>query len=140
MQIYPTETTVISKSTIKNMKSKENLKLWFTKSVENLSLRNRFDEMKLTTNIPISYQNQTNSALMLWSSCCHMTEYKILNKMVRINNFPHTLIIYMDFMILCPLHFNVCCNFACKYVLTSSILNQVHNLLSWLWKCVSRTS
>jgi len=55
-----------------------------------------------------------------------------LNKMVCINNFRHTLIIYEDFIILYLLHFNVYCNFTCKYVLTSRILDLVHSLLIWL--------
>jgi hypothetical protein len=80
-----------------------------------------------------------DSTQMLQSCSCHVIQYIHNTALVCIINFHHTLIIYKNFIILCLVHFNVYCNFTCKYVLTSRILHLVHILLTLLWICISHT-
>jgi hypothetical protein len=70
-----------------------------------------------------------DSTLKLQSRSCHVMQYIYNTTLVCINNFHHTLIIYKDFIILCLVHFNVYCNFTCKYVLTSRILHLVTHFM-----------
>ena len=80
--------------------------------------------------LPFVYSKRHNYVTLqpeVISGTCH-----VLSRSCRVT--LHTLLSqYLNnFIILCPLHFSVYCNFTCKYALTSRILHLVQILLIWL--------